>query len=120
MRRGLLIDVRGHVRVAAAPQPPAGGVYVGLSPSGAEVAFHGGRVPLPALAKALRLLLSCRPRRIALRLLPEAAAPVCIFSGVWEFARHAERLALPAAALVAEPAPEPPGKVSLVSRFSFL
>lgn len=120
MRRGLLIDVRGHVRVAAAPRPPAGGVYVGLSPSGAEVAFHGGRVPLPALAKALRLLLSCRPRRIALRLLPEEAAPVRIFSGVWEFARHAERLALPAAAPAAEAASDLARPRALVSRFSFL
>lgn len=117
MRRGLLIDARGHVRAAAtAAQPPAGLVYVAVASHGAEVAFHGGSVALPALARALRVLLSCRPPRIALRLLPEGGAPVRIFSGVWEFARHAERLAL----RVSAPASEPAGPRALVSRFSFL
>ena len=97
MRRALLIDACGNVRAAVTPEPPGGFVYIGLTRSGAEVAFHGSSVPLPALAKALRLLLSCRPKRVALRLLPEGSAPVRIFADAWEFARHAEHLANPVA-----------------------
>jgi hypothetical protein len=97
MRRALLIDARGDVRAAVTPEPPGGFVYIGLTRSGAEVAFHGSSVPLPALAKALRLLLSCRPKRVALRLLPEGSAPVRIFADVWDFARHAEHLSNPVA-----------------------
>jgi hypothetical protein len=115
MRRALLIDARGDVRAAATPEPPGGFVYIGLTRSGAEVAFHGSAVPLPALAKALRLLLSCRPKRVALRLLPEGSAPVRIFADAWEFARHAEYLANPVAV-----APRRAGSLALTSRLSSL
>jgi hypothetical protein len=115
MRRALLIDARGEVRNAATPEPPGGFVYIGLTRSGAEVAFHGSSVPLPALAKALRLLLSCRPKRVALRLLPEGSAPVRIFADAWEFARHAEYLANPVAV-----ESHRAGSLALTSRLSSL
>jgi hypothetical protein len=115
MRRALVIDAVGAVRAAATPEPPGGFVYIGLTRSGAEVAFHGSSVPLPALAKALRLLLSCRPKRVALRLLPEGTAPVRIFADAWEFARHAEHLANPVAV-----APRLSGPLTLSSRLSSL
>ncbi|HZB91904.1 MAG TPA: hypothetical protein VE397_10710 [Stellaceae bacterium] len=115
MRKALLIDGRGNLRVASAPEPPRGVVYLSLLPNGAEIAFHGGSVPLPALAKALRLLLSFRPSRVALRLLPEGTQPIRIFGGVWEFARYAERLAYPLA-----PAARKKGALALTSRLSSL
>jgi hypothetical protein len=115
MRRALLVDARGDVRAALTPEPPRGFVYIGLTRSGAEVAFHGNAVPLPALAKALRLLLSCRPKRVALRLVPDGTAPVRIFADAWEFARHAEHLANPVAV-----APRLSGPVASSSRRSSL
>ena len=120
MRRGLLIDAHGNVHAPAVSPPPSGFLYVGMGSSGAEVAFHVGSVALPALARALRLLLSCRPSRVALRLLPGESEPVRLFSSIWDFARHAERLALPAAAPAAEAAPDLARPRALVSRFSFL
>lgn len=121
MRRALLIDPQGIVRVAPTRRFAAGLVYLAMAECGAEVAFHAGSVSLLALTRALRLLVSCRPKRIALRLLPEDGAPVRIFSGVWEFARHAESLALPASSAAApEDAPAKGTAVALVSRLSFL
>jgi hypothetical protein len=115
MRRGLLVDSRGQVRAAAAPEFPEGVVYVALARCGAELVFHKGRVRLPALMQALRLLASCRPRRIALRLLPEGDAPVRII-GFPDLARHLETLALPAPASRAAKA----RKLALESRLSLL
>jgi hypothetical protein len=120
MRRGLLIDALGRVHAPAASPPPPAFLYVGMASNGAEVAFHVGSVALPALARALRLLLSCRPSRIALRLLPEAGEPERLFASVWDFARHAERLALPASAPAADEASDLARPRALVSRFSFL
>jgi hypothetical protein len=115
MRRGLLVDSRGHVRPATAPEFPEGIVYVALARCGAEIVFHRGRVRLPALMQALRLLASCRPERVALRLLPEGDAPVRIM-GLGELTRHLESLALPAPARAA--AKE--RKLALESRLSLL
>jgi hypothetical protein len=95
MRSAFVIDARGTIRAAATPSFAAGLIHVILTRAGAEVAFHRHSVPLPAFTKALCLLSSFRSKRIALRLLPDSSEPVRILWGVWQFADHAERLALP-------------------------
>jgi hypothetical protein len=118
MRRACLIDARGAVRVATGPDFAEDLVYVSLTRSGAELAFHRGRVPLPALMRAMRLLASCQPRRIALRLLPEDGVAVRIFPALSELARHAERLARTARPPASLPARR--RAAALTSRFSQL
>ena len=115
MRSAFLIDARGTIRAVATPVFAAGLVHFTLTRAGAEVAFHRHSVPLPAFAKALCLLSSSRSKRIALRLLPDSE-PVRMLSGVWQFADHAERLALPPAFPALENAPTQAGASALVPR----
>jgi hypothetical protein len=103
MRRGLLVDAQGNIHAAPTPHCVEGLVYVGLAQRGAELAFHRGRVGLPALSVAMRLLTSCKPRRVALRLLPEDGVAMRIF-GLTELAHHVEFLARPAPAAQRRPA----------------
>jgi hypothetical protein len=120
MRDAFLIDARGTIRAVATPSFAAGLVHVILTRAGAEVAFHRHSVPLAAFAKALCLLSSSRSKRIALRLLPDSSEPVRILSGVWQFADHAERLALPAVFPAREDAPMQAGASALLPRLSHL
>ena len=120
MRSAFLIDARGTIRAVARPSFAAGLVHIILTRAGAEVAFHRHSVPLPAFAKALCLLSSSRSKRIALRLLPDSGEPVRILSGVWQFADHAERLALPPAFPAPEDAPTQAGASPLLPRLSHL
>ena len=120
MRSAFVIDARGTIRAVATPSFAAGFVHVILSGAGAEVAFHRHSVPLPAFANALCLLSSSRSKRIALRLLPDSSEPVRILSGVWQFADHAERLALPRVFPEPENVPTHAGASTLLPRLSHL
>jgi hypothetical protein len=120
MRSAFVIDARGTIRTVATPSFAAGFVHVILTGAGAEVAFYRHSVPLPAFAKALCLLSSSRSKRIAMRLLPDTSEPVRILSGVWQFADHAERLALPRAVPAPENALTHAGASTLSPRLSHL
>jgi hypothetical protein len=106
MDRGLLIDTFGRVWPLLQPpdlgptgQPDAAAVagpgilYLVLGRAGAKVIFCGRSVSTPALYKALRILASWQPQRIALTQCESRDVQVTIFGGVWEFAGHAETLA---------------------------
>jgi hypothetical protein len=120
MRRAFIIDARGTIHAVATPSFAAGLVHVVFARSGVEVAFHRYSVPWSAFAKALSLLSSSHSKRIVLRLLPESSAPIPIFFGVWDFARHAERLALMPASTVSEDALAKTGANAPVSHLSLL
>jgi hypothetical protein len=120
MRSAFVIDARGTIRAMARPSSAAGLMHVILTRAGAEVAFHRHSVPLPAFAKALCLLSSSRSKRIALRFLPDSKEPVRILSGVWQFANHAERLALPRVFPTSEDALTLTGASTLSPRLSHL
>jgi len=105
MTCGLLIDTLGQIwpllrpsggRPGGAPdaasQPP-GNLCLVLGPNGAEVSFSGESVSTRTLYKALRVLASWRPKRVALKQCNSGAVQVTLFRGVWEFAGHLETLA---------------------------
>lgn len=110
MRRGFLIDAHGEAWSAARPDIGAATadapalLYLGPATNGIEVAWNGGQVPARTLSRALRILASWRPRRIALTRLQGGEVRTEIFSGIWEFAARAETLP-PAAP--PEPVPAP-------------
>lgn len=70
-----------------------GVLYIGLIRSGAEIVLRGDTVPAPALVKALHILATWRPRRVALTHPRQSESRVELFSGVWELAAYAETLA---------------------------
>lgn len=105
MTRGLLIDTLGQVWPLLRPpdlrstggsdeasQPP-GGLYLVLGRNSAEVTFRGESVSTRTLYKALRILASWQPQRIALKRCKSGTVQVTIFCGVWELAGHVESLA---------------------------
>ena len=105
MTCGLLIDTLGQIwplprpaggrpagRSDAASQPP-GSLCLILGPNGAEVSFYGESVSTWTLYKALRVLASRRPKRIALKQCNGSTVQTMLFRGVWEFAEHLETLA---------------------------
>jgi hypothetical protein len=120
MRRAFIIDARGAIHAVARPSFAAGLVHVIFARNGVEVAFHRYSVPWSAFTKALYLVSSSRSKRIVLRLLSESSTPIPIFSGVWEFARHAERLALMPASRSQENALTKPGAIAPVLHLSLL
>jgi len=96
MRSAFLIDARGTIRDCATTPFGAGMASVVLMRTGAEVAFHRHSVAWPTFTSALCLLASAPSGRVVLRLLGESteAEVICMLCGVWEFACHAEPLAL--------------------------
>lgn len=104
MTRGLLIDALGRIWPLLRPpgvrpvggsdeaSQPRGSVCLVLGPKGAEVSFRGESVSTRALYKALRILTSWRPQRIALKRCVNGTVQVTLFRGVWELAGHVETL----------------------------
>jgi hypothetical protein len=107
MRRGLLIDVYGHVWPVPRPDLTSarwsgtlpseaawspGIFYIGPVWNGIEVAVCGERVSARALSKALHILASRRPQRVVLTQCNGGSTQIRIFPGVWEFGEHAEAL----------------------------